>query len=71
VLADLFPGQPYLLGKQPCALDLLAVVVSQWSGARAHLAASRPDFLATLLRIEQHPSVAPVFERHWREAGFP
>lgn len=63
--ADLFPGQPFLLGTSPCALDLLAAVVSKWSGSRAHLARHRPDFLATLLRIEQHPRVQAVFDRHW------
>lgn len=63
--ADMFPGQPYLLGDAPCALDLLAAVVSKWSGSRAHLARHRPDFLATLLRIEQHPRVQAVFNRHW------
>lgn len=71
MLADLFPERPYLLGKQPCALDLLAAVVSKWSGARTHLATARPDFLATLLRVEKHPGVAPVFERHWPAAGSP
>ena len=49
----------------PGALELLAAVVSRWSGARAHLQAERPSFHAQLLRVEQHPSVAAVFQRHW------
>jgi len=47
------------------ALDVLAAVVSKWSGTRQHLAQSRPSFHATLLAIEAHPAVAPVFTRHW------
>lgn len=49
----------------PGALELLATVVSKWSGARAHLRAERPSFHAQLLRVEQHPEVAAVFQRHW------
>ncbi|MBI3346752.1 MAG: glutathione S-transferase [Burkholderiales bacterium] len=49
----------------PGALELLATVVSKWSGSRAHLQAERPAFHAQLLRVEQHPDVAPVFRRHW------
>ncbi|MEO6280799.1 glutathione S-transferase [Roseateles sp.] len=49
----------------PGALELLATVVSRWSGARSHLQAQRPAFHAQLLRVEQHPDVAQVFQRHW------
>jgi GST-like protein len=49
----------------PGALELLAAVVSKWSGARAHLQAQRPSFHAQLLRVEEHPDVAAVFQRHW------
>ena len=49
----------------PGALELLAAVVSKWSGARSHLQTERPSFHAQLLRVEQHPEVAPVFQRHW------
>jgi GST-like protein len=65
VFADLFPARPFLSGAQPGGLDFLAVVVSKWSGARAHLRAARPEFFATLECIEKHPAVAPVFARHW------
>lgn len=54
-----------LFGAQPGAADLLAAVVSRWSGVRKHLAKQRPAFHALLLRIEAHPSVATVIERHW------
>ena len=63
--ADLFSREPYLGGESPGALDLFAATVSKWSGARAHLAAQRPALHATLLRVEAHPAVAPVFARHW------
>ncbi len=63
--ADLFQSSPYLDGDAPGALDFLAAVVSKWSGTRAHLTTSRPQFLETLLRIEAHADVAPIFTRHW------
>lgn len=49
----------------PGALELLATVVSKWSGSRPMLQAERPSFHAQLLRVEQHAEVAPVFQRHW------
>jgi len=60
-------GQHFLNGAAPGALDLLAGVVSRWSGSRAHLQLSRPAFHALLLRVDQHPRLAPVFARHWPE----
>jgi GST-like protein len=65
LFADAFPARPYLAGPEPGGLDFLAAVVSKWSGARTHLRAARPEFAQTLERIETHPSVAPVFARHW------
>ena len=62
---DQFRGRPYLSGAAPGALDLLASVVSKWSGTRQHLRAARPEFLATLERIEQFPAIASVHSRHW------
>ncbi len=55
----------FLFGAQPGAADLLAAVVSRWSGARKYLVKQRPAFHAMLERTEAHPSVAPVIERHW------
>jgi GST-like protein len=65
VFADTFPARPFLGGAQLGALDLLAAVVSKWSGSRKHLATSRPAFSALLARIENEPRVAPIFARHW------
>ncbi len=65
MFADLFPVRPYLGGAQLGALDLLAAVVSKWSGSRKHLQQARPAFHEALLRIEAHPKVAPVFAQHW------
>jgi GST-like protein len=65
VFADTFPAAPFLSGDRVGALDLLACVVSKWSGARKHLAVSRPAFHELLARIEAHPVVARVFARHW------
>jgi GST-like protein len=61
----MFPARPFLSGRHIGALDLLAAVVSRWSGTRAHLARSRPEFAAGLTRIEFEPRVAHVFARHW------
>jgi GST-like protein len=69
VFADTFPAQPFLGGSTLGALDLMAAVVSKWSGARKHLAASRPAFSALLAKIENDPRVAPVFARHWPAAA--
>lgn len=63
--ADQFPARPWLSGRRPGALDILAAVVSRWSGTRAHLREQRPAFHALLLRIDAHREWAPVFRRHW------
>jgi len=65
IFADTFAATPFLSGDAPGALDYLAAVVSKWSGARAHLASTRPEFAATLERIETDPVVADVFAAHW------
>jgi len=65
VFADTFRAEPFYSGKEPGALDFLAVVVSKWAGARAHLAQHRPAMAEALRRIESHDVVAPVFRRHW------
>jgi GST-like protein len=68
VFADAFAAEQtssFLFGAQISAADLLAAVVSRWSGTRKHLAKQRPAFHAMLERIEAHPDVAPVIGRHW------
>ncbi|MED5618712.1 glutathione S-transferase [Ideonella sp. BN130291] len=67
--AGTFPAQPFLSGEQPGALDLLAAVVSRWSGARKHLGTSRPQWFPVLERIDHLPAVAPVMARHWPAAA--
>lgn len=68
MFADVFPAHPWLSGERIGALDLLAAVVSKWSGSRKHLETHRPALHQTLLRIEAHPDVAPVFARNWPPA---
>ena len=68
VFADTFAADKksgFLFGSQLGAADLLAAVVSRWSGARKHLAKQRPAFHALLERIEAQPAVAAVIDRHW------
>lgn len=64
LFADQFGGS-LGCGERPTALDLLATVVSKWSGARTHLRAERPTVVARIEAIEQHPAVAAIFVRHW------
>ena len=66
--ADQFPATPFLAGNEPAGIDVLAAVVSRWSGARAHLREHRPGLHASLLATDTHPSVAAVFARHWAPA---
>lgn len=65
IFADLHAGRPFLGGERPGALDLLAAVVSRWSGTRPHLADTRPDFHDLLVRVDTDPGFAAVFARHW------
>ncbi|WP_392890455.1 glutathione S-transferase [Pseudomonas migulae] len=65
VFADQFSGELYLGDETPGALDLLAAVISRWAGSREHLRSARPGFFAWLERIDRHPTLAPVFARHW------
>ena len=63
--ADTFPATPFLGGARVGAPDLLACVVTRWSGARKHLETSRPAFHTVLQRIEADPAVAPVIAEYW------
>ena len=67
IFADLYPVAEgrFIGGEQPGALDLMAAVVSKWSGTRKHVKASKPAFSALLERIDSHPAVARVLGRHW------
>ena len=65
IFADSFEGRPFIAGEQPGAADLLAAVVSRWSGTRAHVRRHRPALLELVERVEQSPAVAAVFARHW------
>ena len=65
VFADQFSGELYLGDETPGALDVLAAVVTRWAGTREHLRNAQPGFFAWLERIDRHPTLAPVFARHW------
>ena len=65
VFADTFTGHPFLSGERLGALDLLAAVMSRWSGARAHLAKERPALHELLVLIDNEPRLAALFTRHW------
>lgn len=65
VFADQFSAELYLDDEPPGALDVLAAVITRWAGSREHLRNTRPGFYAWLTRIDRHPTLAPVFARHW------
>lgn len=65
IFADQFPAQPYFGGTSPNGLDILAAVVTRWSGARNHLRNARPSFVEAVERVERHPGITQVFSRHW------
>ena len=67
IFAELHPVADgrFIGGNRPGALDVMAAVVSKWSGTRQHVKTSRPAFSALLERIESHPAVAPTWGRHW------
>ena len=67
VFADTFPATPWLTGDKLGALDVLATVVSKWSGSRKHLASARPQLSAVFAKIENDPRLAPIFARHWSQ----
>lgn len=64
LFADAHAADPMLAIPAPGALAFLAVVVSQWSGTRAHLKSSRPAFHRLLIELERHPRIAPVLGEH-------
>lgn len=55
----------HMSAERPGALDVLAAVVSRWSGARAHLKEHRPAFHAMVERVEADTRIADIFRRHW------
>lgn len=63
VFADQFAV--HMKPDQPGALDVLAAVVSRWSGARQHLKEHRPEFHAALEKVEADSRIAEIFQRHW------
>ena len=66
LFADQFPAPAaYYGGVRPGALDLLAAVVSRWSGARAHLQTSRPELAALVQRVDEDPEFQALFLTHW------
>ena len=58
------PATPFHAGTEPGALDILASVASRWSGARAHLRATRPACHALVERVDAWPPFVPLWARH-------
>ena len=65
IFADSLAPALYLCDDSAGALDLLAAVVSRWSGAREYLATKRPALVEVLRRIDNDERFRAVFLRHW------
>jgi len=63
--ADLFADAGVWRCDSPGAVEILASVVTRWSGAREHLHNARPDFHVLLLRVDAEPLVNAVIRSHW------
>ncbi|AHG40780.1 glutathione S-transferase [Pseudomonas syringae CC1557] len=63
--ADLFGSPATWRPDAPGAMEILAAIVTRWSGALEHLSSSRPAFYASLLHVDTNPSVGAVTKRHW------
>jgi GST-like protein len=64
VFSDVFDNPVAWHPQAPGAVEMLAVVVSQWSGARNHLQGARPGFHSSLETVDRHPVVSAVLQRH-------
>lgn len=64
VFSDVFDNPVAWHPHAPGAVEVLACVVSHWSGAREHLGRSRPEFYAALGVIDRHPVIHAVLQRH-------
>jgi GST-like protein len=64
VFADQFGGNTEFQGGEPGCLAFLSVIVSQWSGTRAHLREQRPEFFQSIKLLEQHSRIEPVLREH-------
>lgn len=64
VFSDVFYNPIAWHPDAPGAVEILACVVSQWSGAREHLGRSRPEFYASLEIVDHHPVIQAVRQRH-------
>jgi GST-like protein len=64
VFGDVFSSPLAWHPEAPGAVEILACVVSQWSGAREHVKTARPAFSASLGLIDRHPVIGKVLQRH-------
>ncbi|KPC33680.1 putative glutathione S-transferase [Pseudomonas syringae pv. cilantro] len=63
--AELFGAPASFRPGAPGAVEILAAVVTRWSGAREHLSSARPAFYTALLQVDTNPTVSAVIKRHW------
>lgn len=65
VFSDLFTSGDCWQPQAPGGPELLAAVVTRWSGTREYLANVRPAFLESLEAIDWHPRLQGVLARRW------
>ena len=63
--SDIFAATPAWRPESPGALEILAWVVTHWSGAREHLRGSRPAFHAALVAMDRHPIIQTIGQAHF------
>ena len=63
--SDIFDATPAWRPESPGALEILAWVVTHWSGAREHLRVSRPTFHAALVTMDRHPLIHTIGQAHF------
>lgn len=66
--SDIFSATAAWRPDDPGALEMLACVVTRWSATRRELQKTRPEFYAALTRIDRHPTLTAVLQRHWPAA---
>lgn len=63
--SDIFQASAAWCPQAPGGLEMLACVVTRWSGARDYLRTARADFYASLLEIDHYPLINHVVQNHW------
>lgn len=56
---------PFAIGEKMTVVDIYLAMLSRWAPGRAWLAEHCPKLIGAVLKTEQHPVVARVWERNF------